>query len=442
MSLELVNKAVKLALSLGAEEAHCSMAASRGLRVELEADTISRAAWHVSRRLSITTVIGGRIGFASTRDLSPEAVKRAVEDSVKLARSVTRNPDWRGLPSPRPYPSIEGVFDARVAEADPVEIVGLAEKMLEAAKAYDKRVSIMGGIVETEVNRVAVANSNGIEGVDEGTLASAQLIAVAKEAGETGSFAFEDVVKRSLNMDVEEVGREAARKAVESLRAKQAPSFKGPVIMDFHVSAMIFSALASAYNGDMVRRGSSPLRDRLGDTVTVDEVTVVDDGLLPGGVNTSRFDAEGSPRQRTVVVEKGVLKTYIHNTFTARALGHEPTGNAVSLLSVAPSNTVVKPGDFNLEEMIEDVDRGLLVGRFSGRISFQDGVVSGTAKQSWLIENGELAYPVRECMVSGNLYEFLNSITALGKEARNVDSLVVPRIRVEGVAVIGGQQTA
>ncbi|RLE99389.1 MAG: hypothetical protein DRJ57_02400 [Thermoprotei archaeon] len=252
-----------------------------------------------------------------------------------------------------------------------------------------------------------------------------------------GSFAYEADASRSLDVDVEEVAREAARKALDSLHLKPVPSFRGTLVLDYDFAAMLFSSLAAAYSGYNVWRGSSPLAGKLGKAIASEQLTVVDDGTVPGGLRSSSFDGEGSPTMRKVVVEKGVLKTYLNNTFTARLLGMEPTGNAADLISVAPSNTIVEPGDASTEELVGEVKRGLLVSRFSGMIRFQDGVVSGTVKQAFYLENGERKYPVRECMISCNLYELLKNISGLSREVRRTPyGVVTPVIRAEGVTFV------
>ena len=116
----------------------------------------------------------------------------------------------------------------------------------------------------------------------------------------------------------------------------------------------------------------------------------------------------------------------------------EETGNAAGLLDVAPSNTVVKPGDYDVEEMVCETDVGLYVGRLSGHIRFEDGLISGTAKQAFLIKNGERRYPVTECMISGNLYDILKNITGLSREVEVKWSTIVPTVMVENVSIIGG----
>jgi len=435
--LDIVEKAIKEALKEGATEAHATLRRSRVCEVELESDSISRTRWSSSRILTIYAIVGKRIARSSTRDLSERGIRKAVTSAVKMARVSTENPLWSGLPHPKPYPDVEDIYDSRIESLDVSEVVEMAKVALQEVKEYDIRVLVMQGRVSAGSSEIYIANSNGILTSDKRTSLSAIVVTVAKEAGEIGSFAHEYQVSRKLDIDVGEISRKAARKALESLGAKSIRSFRGSVIFDFEVSSLIFASLAQAYNGDNVWKGSSPFKNKLGDKVAVEGLTVEDNGIMPSGIASSKFDGEGSPRQRTLIIEHGILKNFINNTYTANILEMEPTGNAATILSVSPANTVVKPGTYKLDEMVEEVKRGLLVRRFSGIIKFQDGIVSGVAKQSFLIERGEIVHPVKECMISGNLYEMLNNISAISKDVEVKGIFVVPALRVENISIVG-----
>ncbi|MEM2608874.1 MAG: metallopeptidase TldD-related protein, partial [Thermoproteota archaeon] len=228
-----------------------------------------------------------------------------------------------------------------------------------------------------------------------------------------------------------------AAKAIESLGSKKVESFNGSVVLDYDVAADFFSSFLEALNGDMVWRGRSPLKDRVGQKITVDSLSIIDDGTIEGGISTSLFDYEGVPRMRTILVERGVLKNFINNSYTAGILSTKTTGNASGFLSVAPSNILVSPGGWSDEGLFEDIKQGLLVKRFSGEIRPENGLVSGSVKQAFLIENGEIKHPVKECMISGNLYDFLKGITGVGNVLKKRGSVITPRVMIENVSIIG-----
>jgi len=435
--MSIVEFALKYALELGATEAHAVLAKGRGYRVEVTSDTISNVTYNEGVRLSVTAIVGKKLGYSSTNSLDEKEVRKCVEKAVNLAKAITENPHWRHLPEPRKYPEVKDVYDTKIAELEPEKAVELMKISLDTVKEVSRNVVVMQGELNIGESEVIIANSKGVWGEDRGTSISAYLVTVAREAGIIGSFAIEDAVSRKLDIDFAELGKVAAKKALESLHLKPVESFKGSLILDYEMAAFLILNLARAYSGDSVWRGSSPLKDKLGQQIASVNLTIIDDGVMPGGISTSKFDAEGSPRQKTLVLEKGVLKTFLNNTFTAEILNMKPTGNAASLLGVAPSNTVVEPGDSTLEEIISETKKGLFISRFSGKISSIDGVVSGTAKQAFLVENGEKKYPVRECMIVGNLYDFIKNISALSKERKFKWSTLIPVIKIEGVNIVG-----
>ncbi|MGQ9478939.1 MAG: TldD/PmbA family protein [Thermoproteota archaeon] len=433
---QVVERAIKKSPLLGASEIEAHYSVSREILVKIEANEVSDATWRINRSLSIAVISNRRLGFSHTTDVSTESIGRIVEKAYRLSLSCRENPMWRSVPSPKPFPSVRGILDERIVSSGPEDVVRLAEEMLKEAKS-DPRISVANGLVSLVHGEVHVANSAGVLGSDEGTFMSTDILALAKGDGEVGSFVFEWDASRSLNIDPAEIGRKAALKAVESLDAKPVGSFTGTLILDYDVVIDLLSTLAEALDGESVWRGSSPLRDKVGESVASDSLTLIDDGTLEASFSTSRFDYEGVPRRRTVLIENGVLKRFLHNSYTAGILNAESTGNASGFLSVAPSNLIVIPGDWSEDEMVREVKLGILVKRFSGHMGFQDGVVSGSVKQAFLVESGELKHPVKECMISGNLYDFLKRIRGLGDKTVRKGSFIVPKMMIENVHVIG-----
>ncbi len=436
--MSLVEEVARYALKLGAEEAFAALSRARVYRAEIESDEIARVSSAVVERLSIAVIKDRRIATATVNDVDRDTAMRCAERAYRLALAVKPNENWRGLPEPKPLPAVEGLFDRRIELLGAEEVVDMAKHLLDAAREVSGKVSLVSAGVEAAVAETEVFSTAGAHGLQRTTTFGANAIAVAKEAGVVGSFSFASDASRSLDVDVEQIAQEAASKALESLRLKPAPTFKGTLLLDRDFAAEVFLSLAQAYSGYNVWSGSSPLAGKLNEQVSSELLTVVDDGTLPGGLRSSSFDGEGSPTLRKTVIERGTLRTYINNTFTARLLGMQPTGNADDLLSVAPSNTVVQAGDMSLEEMVGGVERGLFVSRFSGMIRFQDGVISGTAKQAFYVERGERKYPVGECMVSCNLYDLIRNISGLGREQwRTSYGVYTPVVRAENVTFVG-----
>lgn len=433
---EVVEKAVRKGLALGASEVETHYSITRNVEVKIESNEISDASLRLNRSLHIAVVLGRKLGFSRTTDVSDKGVEDAVEKAYRLASSSNENPLWKQLPSPKPFPPVKGTFDDRISSFEPDGVVKLAKEMLSEARR-DPRVSVPGGSASLTQGETHVANSRGILGSDKGTGITMELMTLAKDNGEVGSFAFTWEASRKLDLDPAEIGREAAVKAVESLHAKKIESFRGALLLDYDVSVDFVSALSEALNGDMVWRGSSPLKDKVSQDVAVSFFSMVDDGTLEAGVSTSMFDYEGVPRMRTVLIDRGVLKSFFHNTYTAGILGVETTGNASGFLSVAPSNIIISPGDLSADEIVKNIKRGLIVRRFSGYIRPEDGVASGSVKQAFLVENGEIKHPVKECMISENLYQLLKNIVGMSRVVKKRGQFIVPQIMFENVSIVG-----
>jgi PmbA protein len=239
----------------------------------------------------------------------------------------------------------------------------------------------------------------------------------------------------------ESIGQEAARRALRRLGARRVPTQQVPIVFAPEVARSLIGHLFEAASGDSIWRSASFLAGQLGETVAAPGITLIDDHtmILPsgvGGFGTSPFDGEGLPARRTVVVQDGVLQTYLLNTYTARKLKMRSTGNA-SRGGIGAGNLYLQPGTQTPEEMIAAIPNGFYVLSLMGfGANLVTGDYSRGASGLW-IENGELAYAVEEVTVSGNLREMLKSITAVGDDLIFRGSVTSPTVRVDGMTVAG-----
>jgi PmbA protein len=239
----------------------------------------------------------------------------------------------------------------------------------------------------------------------------------------------------------EEVGREAARRTLRMLDARRVATQQAPVIFAPEVARGLVGAVFDAASGDAIYRQASIFAGKLGEAVAAESVTVVDDGTIPGGFGTSPFDAEGLPSRRTVIVEKGVLRSYILNTYTGRKLSMKSTGNAGRGLAGNPyvdaGNLFLEAGTQPADEILRGVQQGLYVTRLMGQgVNLVTGDYSRGAAGLW-IENGELTYPVHEITIAGNLKDMLRNITAVGNDLVFRGATAAPTLRVDGMTIAG-----
>jgi PmbA protein len=243
----------------------------------------------------------------------------------------------------------------------------------------------------------------------------------------------------------EEIGHEAARRTLRRLGARQVKTQKAPVVFSAEIAKSIIGNIFEAANGDSIYRHATFFADMLGERVAGENITVVDDGTLVfdgiGGFGTAPFDAEGLPTRRTVLVENGVLKNYVMNTYTARKLGMKSTGSASRGLAGNPGigahNFYLEPGTLTPEQIIGDVKSGLYVTEVMGfGVNLVTGDYSQGASGMW-IENGEMAYPVEEITIAGNLKDMYRNISAIGNDLVFRGAAAAPTLRVEGMMIAG-----
>src|SRR5437762_9728042 len=251
-------------------------------------------------------------------------------------------------------------------------------------------------------------------------------------------------VARSLNRleSPEKVGTIAAQRTIRRLGARKVKTAQVPVVFDPMVAASSLERIFEGVNGDSVYRGASFLAGKLGQKIAGDNVTIIDDGTIPGGFETSPFDGEGIPTRRTVVIENGVLKSYLLNTYTAKKLGLETTGNASRGLAgtpgIGPGNYYLQPGAKMPKEIIAAIPEGLYVTEFLGHgANLVTGDYSRGASGLW-ISGGELTYPVEEITVAGNLKELFFNISEIGNDLDFRGAMACPTIRVDGL-MVGGE---
>lgn len=443
--LDLAESAVKKCEGLGADEAEAFLQRQRLIEVVLERGEIQSERVKTRRGIGIRLIKEKKLGFTHSSVLTESEIEGICKNALKLTKVSVPNVDWVSLPIPKePLKTPVGVYDEEVANLDGESALNLVVQAYDAVKEYDLRALIDDGKLSAFTTEVAIANSHGITLEEKSTLIIFFLVCIAKEKGETSSFAYEYDVSRSLDsFSPKRVGETASKRAIDSLNPKAIESFEGGVILEPDPAAeILFSPVVSSVNADNVQRRRSIWTDKIGEVVSDFKLTVVDNGLLPYGIGSSSFDAEGVPSQKNLLIEKGVLKGFLYDTFTAHKDEVESTGNAArsgysSPPSISISNLLIEPGDKTLEDLVSDVEEGIIVGRFSGNVNPQSGDFSGIAKQAGYIKDGELRFSLRETMISGNVFQALKNIVEIGSERRpTFMGVYTPPILLENVKIV------
>lgn len=399
-----------------------------------------------SRGLGVRVFFGRRAASTYTSDLSPQGLEQLVSGALALARVTSEDPH-AGLPEREQLGAFAGELDLYSDDVHALpasERIAWARRAEAAALAVDARISNSeGGSFDAASGRRVLANSLGFVGEYRRSYCSVAAVPIARANGSAMQRDYWYSVSRSLKKldSPEEVGRIAAQRTLRRLGARKVPTARVPVVFDPFVARSILGNLFEAASGDAIYRSASFLAGKLGQRIAGENVNVFDDGTLPGGLGTSPFDDEGVPTRRTVVVERGVLRSYLLNTYTAKKLGLATTGNASRGLAgtpgIGPGNFFLQPGTKSPQEVIAGVSDGLYVTEFLGHgVNLVTGDFSRGASGLW-IQNGELAFPVEEITVAGNLRDMLKNISEIASDLDFRGSIAAPTLRIDGLTVAG-----
>ena len=369
-----------------------------------------------------------------------------VKSALELSKITSEDP-FGGIPDAAQLGQISGNLDLYHEDVyslpgpDRIDYARRAEK---AALDFDPRIkNSEGGSFDAATGHKVLANSHGFVGEYRRSYCSVSAVPIAQTEDGAMQRDYWYSVARTLSKleSPEQVGKVAAERTLRRLGARKAKTAQVPIIFDPMVATSILEHIFEGINGDSVYRGASFLAGKLGQKVAGDNVTIIDDGTLPGGFGTSPFDGEGVPTRRTVVIEKGLLGSYLLNTYTAKKLGLATTGNASRGLAgtpgIGPGNYFLQPGAKTSNEIIANIKDGLYVTEFLGHgANLVTGDYSRGASGMWIV-NGELAYPVEEITVAGNLKEMFNNISEIGSDLEFRGSVASPTIRIDGLTVGG-----
>ena len=436
---ELAESLVAFAKVNGADEMEISISDGYEFSVDVRLGKIENLVEAGSRSLGFRVIKDKKTAFASSSDLSTETLQHLVKNAIKRAK-LSSPDEFSGLPplSNKRFdiPSLN-LFDPEIANLDSEKKITLAKKT-EKIALDDKRITnTHGSSFETREIKAVLANSNGFLEEYGQTFCS---LSVGLLAGETDNqvedFWFSS--KRHFNdLDPAEViAKKAVERTVRQIKPRKIKTQKVPVIFEPTMTSWLLGFLFVCVSGISIYQKTSFLINKLGERIGNNMVTIFDDGLMPGMLGTRPFDAEGVPCQKTLVLDKGILKNYLCNTYAARKLKLKSTGNS-SGTGVSPNNFYLEPGKTPPEKIISSLEKGLILIRTLGHgLNPVTGDISRGAFGLW-VEEGEIAYPVSEITISGNLGEILNDIEMVGNDLAFHSSLSGPTIKVRELTVAG-----
>jgi len=468
----LAEEAVSRALSLGATDAEAVAVEGEEFSVNVRLGQVEQLIESGSRALGLRvffeTPQGHQTANTSTSDLSADGLTRLITGAVELAKITSPDP-FAGLPDYGPDAShldpeawqartdALALYFTDVDAIPPAERIEIARRCEAAALATDARIqNSKGADFDASSSHRVMVNSRGFSGEYRRSYCGFSATPIAQDASgamQTGYWYSSARTSKLLDTP-EAIGRIAAERALRSLGGRRVATQRCPVVFASEIARGLMGNLLSAADGDAIYRNSSMFSGKLGEQVAGENITMIDDGTMVfdrplasgetikvGGFGTSPFDGDGLPTRRTVVIERGILKELMLNTYTARKLTMQSTGKASRGLAGAPGigggNYFIEPGALTPEEIIADIPNGLYVLHTMGfGVNLVTGDYSQGASGLW-IENGELAFPVEEITIAGNLKDMFRNVSAIGNDLDFRSSGAVPTVRIEGMTIAG-----
>lgn len=444
MDRKTAEKILSLAKSLKADAAEVFLRSSISTNIEVKGQKVDAFDRARDVGAGLRVLAGGRLGFAYTTDLSDAALGKLAQEAVTNARNTEPDP-FNGLPGkPSGKYREVNIYDPALVALGEEEKIARVMAMEREAFAVDPRIKrIRKASVRYSSGETLLMNSNGAVVSYRGTSGYSSIEVVAEENGESQAGWDYDVNRFYGKLEIEEVGRRAARKALNLLGAKGIPSVKAPVVLERTVAEEILSITASGLSAESVQKKKSLFMGKLGQAVMSPLITVVDDGLLDGGIGTAPADDEGVPLSRKTVIDEGSLMMFLYNTYTANRDKTVSTGNAVrggfkGVPGVGVTNLSIEPGKLSPEEVIAGTEKGLYVMEIMGAHTANpiSGDFSVGATGFW-IEKGKIAFPVREVTIAGNVLDLMNNIDAVCNDLKFSGRIGSPTLRVRELSIAG-----
>lgn len=443
---ELLSDIVSSALKRGATEAEVIALETTEFSVDVRLGEVETLEESASRGIGLRVIHEGRQASASTSDTNPKSIEKLVADAVEMAR-LTSIDEAAVLPSRADFAGDTNVdlqlYDEAIANLPTERKIEMAKTGEHAARSFDKRITNSEGArCSTTLGRMLLVTSSGFAGEYRGTHCGLMVAPIARDGEQMQVGGWGDRQRWLNKLDTpEEIGHEAARRAIRKLGAHKISTQEVPIVFDAAAASELLDSFFDAVSGDAVFRRASFLVGKLNEVIAAPILTIIDDGRLSGAVGSRPFDSEGLPTRRTTVVENGVLRSYLLNTYTARKLGLRSTANATRGLTGAPgvgiTNFFVEAGNHSEEEIISSVKNGFYVTEMIG-FGFNPvtGDYSRGAAGQW-IENGRLTSPVEEVTIAGNFRDMLRGIEMIGNNLRFRGNLATPTLKISKMMVSG-----
>lgn len=439
---ELAEKLVNRGLRRGADEVEVYLQTSRNLSIRVRQEDLETVQESDTGGVGFRVIVDGGMGFSHSNDLSERSLDDTLDRAIAFAKLTTPD-EYNALPGEQAHHEVEGLHDPEVAKVSMDKKIDMALQ-LEALAMQDERIKNSSGASFGErESRMFIANSRGLSKSYQAGSCSIG-VGVVAEKGDQRHTGREFCSRRYFAdlESLESIAAEAAKKAYEMLDPQMVPTQRAAVIFDPAVARSIIGGIITAINGNRVQQGASFLQDAMDEQFASELLTLVDDGLRPKGLGSKPFDGEGVPTATRTLVEKGVLRGFLYNTYAANRAGVVSTGNAsrggfTSLPGISTHNLYVEAGPHKAEDIIANTSRGLLLKGVTGYgINPVNGNYSGGASGFW-VENGRIVHPVQGLTIAGSANDILHNIDMMADDIDMNRSFTAPTFRIREMQIGG-----
>ncbi|MFX1565333.1 MAG: TldD/PmbA family protein [Promethearchaeota archaeon] len=398
---------------------------------------------------SIRVVVDRQLGSAYTNRLEPDTIKESVNRAIAAAKASTPDETWKDFALKTKYTKVTGTWDASIPEKDPGVFVDLSTKIAKEITEKDSSIIIGEAGTGGFFGWTAYANSNGISISDRGTGVYAYAVLVAPtETGMTSSVWSVDI-NRKFTLDLDYVVNNTVKDVLLAKKHAKGETGSGTILFEASALGSLLSfAFMPAIKGENVVRGKSKLADKKGDFIASEALSFTDDGLYQGGYATGLFDGEGIPQQKTPIIEKGRLQSFLWTNYWANRHGETSTGNAsrnlrTGVVDTAPTNMMVPGGKHSFEDILGEIKSGYLIKGLQGAHSSnqETGDYSVVGNPAFRIIDGELTGAVHGLMLAGNAFDLIKKVDVVGNDIRSYlvgagGSLIAPTIQFSDIQVV------
>ncbi len=437
--LPQAQKIIDLAKRKGAQFADAVISLGRDISIGAEKSSIKSAEVSWGKSLSIRVFIDGGLGDVSASDVEDDRIDELVEKAIELAKIATPDPDFVSLPMPEKPVYEPATFDEKILSVTAEQAIQWMLDNIQAAQSVDKDV-IVSGDVGLTVSSAVLASSTGISVAKKSTSIHIGFFCVVRDDNNIGSFADHDSARFIEDCQPAGLAEKVTRRAIDYLNQKKAGTFETTLVLAPQATFSLMHTLARLANAESIQRNRSLFADKLNSQIANPAFTLLDDGLVDKGLSSGCYDGEGAVRKKVTIIDNGRFVGQLHNSYTANKAKTANTGHGLRNGGIAPSNLQLLPGKKTADDIIKEVEDGVYLELGGLSPDPVSGDISTNLDFAFKIEKGQLAFPLANAMIAGNLLELLSNIDAISSDYRYEPGNIMPTVRIRNVQISSGER--